>query len=142
METLQPITVEITVSATIENAWNLWTTAAHIQEWNNPSEDWQNRVVELDLKTGGSFFFRMEARDGSEGFNYCGKYDTIIPNERIELTTSDGRKAINIFAAKGDNTIITETFDPDTNTPIDIQTKFCSGVLNSFKKYAENKRIS
>ncbi|MEJ7679665.1 MAG: SRPBCC domain-containing protein [Segetibacter sp.] len=140
MTNIEPtITVEITVKATVENVWKLWTTPADIMKWNNPSDDWHNLLVEADLKDEGRFLFRMQAKDGSEGFDYCGKYDKVKTNELIELTTSDGRKTINTFTPNGNETIVTETFEAETKTPIDIQRDFCQKVLNNFKKYAENK---
>ena len=95
MSNIEPtITVNTTVKATVENVWKLWTTPADIMQWNNPSEDWHNLLVEVDLKDEGSFLFRMQAKDGSEVFDYYGKYDKVKTYELIELTTSDGRKAI------------------------------------------------
>ncbi len=140
MTNIEPtITVETTVKATVQNVWKLWTTPADIMKWNNPSDDWHNLLVEVDLKDEGTFLFRMQAKDGSEGFDYCGKYDKVKTNELIELTTSDGRKTINTFIPGGNETIVTETFEVETKTPIDIQRDFCQKVLNNFKKYAENK---
>ncbi len=136
---MQPaITVKTTVKATVEKVWKLWTTPEDIKQWNNPSDDWHNVLVEVDLKDGGTFLFRMQSKDGSEGFDYCGKYDKIKAHEVIELTTSDGRKAINTFTSNGDETIITETFELETKTPFDVQRDFCQKVLNSFRRYAEN----
>ena len=140
MSNIEPtITVKTTVKATVDNVWKLWTRPADIMQWNNPSNDWHNLLVEVDLKDEGKFLFRMQAKDGSEGFDYCGKYDKVKTNELIELTTSDGRKAINTFIPHGDETIVTETFEVETQTPIDIQRDFCQNVLNNFKKYTEEK---
>ena len=140
MEDIKPtITVHTTVKAAIETVWKLWTTPADVKQWNNPFDDWHNPHVELDLKNEGKFFFRMETKDGTQGFDYCGKYDKVKAYELIELTTSDGRKAINTFTSDGNETILTETFEPEAQTPFDIQRDFCERVLNNFKKYAENK---
>ena len=129
MNNIKPtITVETRVKATVENVWKLWTTPADIKQWNNPSEDWHNLLVEVDLKDEGRFLFKMQSKDGSEGFDYCGKYDKVKTNELIELTTSDGRKTINTFIPSGDETVITETFEVETKTPIDIQIDFCQNV--------------
>jgi uncharacterized protein YndB with AHSA1/START domain len=135
-----PIVVDITINETIENVWKFWTTPADIMKWNNPSDDWHNLLVEVDLKDDGRFLFRMQSKDGKEGFDYTGRYDKIKTNEQIELTTDDGRKTINTFTSKGNLTIITETFEADAQTPIDVQRDFCQGVLNNFKKYAEGVR--
>lgn len=133
------ITVETTIDATMESVWKFWTTPEDIMQWNNPSDDWQTLRVENDLKDDGNFLFRMEAKDGSDGFDFCGKYDKVILNELIEYTLADGRKTINRFIQNGNSVTIIETFDPETKTPLDIQKDFCQSVLNNFKKYAENK---
>lgn len=133
------ITVETTVKASVERVWEFWTTPSHIMQWNNPSNDWHNLLVEVDLKDEGKFLFRMQAKDGSEGFDYCGKYDKVKTNELIELTTSDGRKTITTFTPNGNGTIVTESFEAETQTPINIQRDFCQKVLNNFKKYTEDK---
>ncbi|MDP4283892.1 MAG: SRPBCC domain-containing protein [Bacteroidota bacterium] len=132
------ITVETAINLALEKVWKLWTTPADIIQWNNPSEDWQTLRVENDLRDGGAFLFRMEAKDGSEGFDFCGKYDKVITNELIEYTLTDGRKTRNQFTTNGDATTLVETFEPEAETPVDIQRGFCQGVLNNFKNYAEN----
>ncbi|MVN20513.1 SRPBCC domain-containing protein [Mucilaginibacter arboris] len=132
------ITVETTVKSSVEKIWKLWTTPADIIQWNNPSSDWHSLRVEIDLKDEGRFLFRMEAKDGSTGFDHCGKYDKIITNELIEYTVADGRKTIITFISNGNDTTVTETFEPETETPVEIQRDFCQAILNNFKKYAEN----
>jgi CO dehydrogenase/acetyl-CoA synthase epsilon subunit len=81
----------------------------------------------------------MEAKDGSEGFDFSGKYDKVILNELIEYTLDDGRKTMNQFIHNKNSVTITETFEPEEKTPLDIQRDFCQGVLNNFKKYVENE---
>ena len=134
------ITVDITVNERVENVWKIWTTPADIQQWNNPFDDWHSPRVENDLKQGGSFLYRMEAKDGSVGFDHGGKYDTVINNELIEYTVSDGRKSIIKFVPYGGTTTIIETFEPEKGNPVEMQKDFCQSVLNNFKSYAENKR--
>lgn len=134
-----PITVEITINASVEDVWKLWNTPEDIIQWNNPSEDWQTLKVENDLKEGGKFLFRMKAKNGSDGFDFCGKYDKVILNELIEYTLDDGRKTLNKFFENKNSVTMTETFEPEAKTDIDVQKDFCQGVLNNFKKYSENK---
>ena len=138
-DTKETITVRTTVKETVENVWKIWTTTVHIMKWNKPSDEWHNLIVEADVKDDGLFLFRMQTKDGSDGFDYCGKYDRVKTNELIELTTSDGRKTINTFTTNGDETTVTETFEAESKTPIDIQKDFCQKVLNNFKKYVENE---
>jgi uncharacterized protein YndB with AHSA1/START domain len=133
------ITVEITIDKPVEYVWNVWTTPTDIMQWNIPFDDWHSPRVENDLNPGGSFLFRMEAKDGSTGFDHSGKYDKVINNQLIEYTVSDGRKSIIEFVSNGDTTTIVETFDPEKTNPIEMQKGFCQSVLNSFKKYAETK---
>jgi uncharacterized protein YndB with AHSA1/START domain len=134
------ITVEITVNKPVENVWQVWTTPADIMQWNIPFDDWHSPRVENDLKRGGNFLFRMEAKDSSAGFDHCGKYDKVINNELIEYTVSDGRKSIIKFVSNGDTTTIVETFEPERKNPTEMQKDFCQSVLNSFKKYAETRK--
>ncbi len=135
----EPIIVETTINGNIENVWKLWVTPGDIIQWNNPSEDWQTLHVENDLKDGGRFLFRMETKDGNDGFDFGGKYDKVILNELIEYTLDDGRKTINEFTQNKNSVTITETFEPEAKTPSGVQKDFCQGVLNNFKMYAENK---
>ena len=134
------ITVETTVKETVERIWKLWTTPIDISKWNNPSEDWHSPRVEIDLRNGGMFFYRMETKDGSSGFDHSGKYDKVITYELIEYTGSDGRKSIIKFISNGDETTVIETFETETETPLDIQKEFCQAILNNFKQYAENEK--
>jgi hypothetical protein len=95
--------------------------------------------VENDVRAGGLFSFRMEAINGSEGFDHVGKYDKVIKYQLIEYTVSDNRKSIIEFVAKGNTTILTETFEPENETPIDLQRDFCESVLLNFKNHVESK---
>ena len=133
-----PITVETNIDGTIENVWKLWNTPEDIIQWNNPSKKWHTLHVENDLKDGGKFLFRMEEKDGKDGFDFGGKYDKVILNELIEYTLDDQRKTTIQFTQNGKSVNITETFDPEAKTPIDVQKDFCQSVLNNFKRYAEN----
>jgi uncharacterized protein YndB with AHSA1/START domain len=134
-----PITVKTAINATIERVWKLWVTPEDIMQWNNPSEDWQTLRVENDLKNGGKFLFRMEAKDGSDGFDFCGKYDKVVLNELIEYSLTDERKVSIRFVQNENSVSMTETFEPETKIPLDVQKDFCQSVLNNFKKYAEDK---
>jgi uncharacterized protein YndB with AHSA1/START domain len=133
------ITVEVTVNKPVENVWQVWVRPADIMQWNIPFDDWHSPRVENDLKPGGSFLFRMEAKNGSEGFDHSGIYDKVISNQLIEYTDADGRKSIIKFIPHGDTTTIVETFEPEKTNPIEMQKDFCQSVLNNFKRYTESK---
>jgi uncharacterized protein YndB with AHSA1/START domain len=139
METITKttITFENTVAAPVEKVWKFWNAPEHITKWNNPSPDWHTPRAENDLRTGGKFSARMEAKDGSFGFDFGGVYDDVQVNELIEYTIGDGRKVIVHFTAKGNETRIVETFEAENIHPIDFQKAGWQAILDSFKKYVE-----
>lgn len=140
MENTNPkITLQINVKGTAEKCWKAWTTPTDILQFNNPFDDWHTARVNIDLKERGKLYYRMEAKDGSAGFDFGGMYDKIITNKLIEYTGDDGRKVTNTFTPNGDYTTITETFEPEMNTPIDTQKKFIQTILDNFKKYVESQ---
>lgn len=131
------IVVETLINAPAEKLWKLWTEPEHITKWNNASDDWHTPRAENDLRTGGKFLSRMEARDGSAGFDFEGTYTIVIPNERIEYVLADGRKVKIEFNQKGNKCRITETFDAENSNPVEMQKNGWQSILNNFKKYAE-----
>src|SRR6185312_11682582 len=134
-----PITVETDINSTAERVWELWTTPEDIIQWNNPSDDWRTLRVENDLKNGGTFLFKMEAKNGKDSFDFGGKYDNVITNKLIEYTLDDRRKTVVEFIPNGSSIRVKETFEPETKTPLNVQRDFCQSVLNNFKKYAEKE---
>ena len=137
MNDQSPITVQTTVNAPIERIWRLWTNPEHITKWNSASDDWHTPRAENDLRNGGKFTSRMEARDGSMGFDFAGVYDEVRQNERIVYTMSDGRKVTIDFTDDGDKTTIVESFDPEAENPREMQQAGWQAILDNFKKYAE-----
>ena len=95
------ITVQSTVNVPVDKVWNYWTKPEYIVKWNNASDDWHTTSATADLRVGGSFTARMEAKDGSMGFDFAGVYDAVRTNEYIEYTLGDGRKVKIIFTANG-----------------------------------------
>lgn len=135
------ITVEATVKAPVEKVWKLWTTPGHITKWNNASPDWHTPRAENDLRTGGKFLSRMEAKDGSFGFDFGGIYDEVKTDQLIAYTMDDGRKATITFAGKGNETKVTETFEAEQVNSIEMQKEGWQAILENFKKYAEKNVI-
>ena len=131
------VTVESTVKAPVEKVWQFWTTPAHITKWNNASEDWHTAFAENDLREGGKFLSRMEAKDGSVGFDFGGVYGAVKTNEFIEYTMSDGRKVVIRFTGNGNETRVVETFDAESTNPIEMQKGGWQAILNNFKEYVE-----
>ena len=133
------ITISATVNAPMEKVWKLWTTPEDIMKWNNASDDWHTPSAENDLRVGGAFKSRMEARDGSMGFDFGGIYDEVKPNERIAYTIGDGRKVIIVFTGENGKTRVEETFEVENTNPVEMQRGGWQAILNNFKKYAEGK---
>lgn len=140
METQQKttITVEATVNAPVEKVWEYWTSPQHITQWNNASEDWHTPSATNDLKVGGKFTSRMEAKDGSFGFDFWGIYDTIDVHKFIAYTLGDNRKVSIRFTTEGDGTKVVETFEAENENSIELQQFGWQAILNNFKKYTEN----
>jgi uncharacterized protein YndB with AHSA1/START domain len=133
------ITVSTTVKSPIEKVWKAWTTPADIMQWNSASEDWHTPKAENDLRTGGSFSSRMEAKDGSFGFDFGGTYDEVIPHELIAYTMSDGRTVKIEFSSYGNSTDVIETFDAETENSEEMQRAGWQAIMDNFKKYVEAK---
>lgn len=132
------ITVQVTVKAMMDKAWKVWTTPADIIQWNAASDDWHTTKAENDLKVGGKFSYRMEAKDGSFGFDFGGTYDDIKTNKLIAYTMDDGRTSIITFEPKGNETSIVQTFEAETENTIELQQFGWQAIMNNFKKYAES----
>lgn len=106
-------------------------------QWNNASDDWHTPHAENDLRVGGKFLSRMEAKDGSFGFDFGGIYSEVKPFEKIKYGLEDGREVETTFAKNGENTEITTTFDAENENPIEMQQNGWQAILNNFKKYVE-----
>ncbi|WP_379152647.1 SRPBCC family protein [Paenibacillus sp. sgz5001063] len=139
METGKPVTVTVdtVVNAPIEKVWTYWTEPKHITQWNNASEDWHTPYAENDLKAGGKFLSRMEAKDGSFGFDFTGVYDQVNLNESISYTIADGRKVVINFSHQDHNTKIITVFDAEDSNPAEMQRAGWQAILDNFKKYVE-----
>ena len=133
------ITIETTVHAPVEKVWKYWTEPNHITKWNSASDDWHTPFSENDLRVGGKFSSRMEAKDGSFGFDFGGVYDEVKLNEFISYTLGDGRKVEITFIHEEKDTKIIQVFDPETENPIEMQQEGWQSILNNFKKYAEQQ---
>ena len=131
------ITVATTVNAPVAKVWEFWTNPKHITNWNNASDDWHTPRAENDLRVGGKFLSRMEAKDGSMGFDFNGVYDEVKTNELIAYTMEDGRKVKINLEDLGNETNITETFEAENENPVELQRGGWQSILDNFKKYTE-----
>jgi uncharacterized protein YndB with AHSA1/START domain len=133
------ITVEAIINAPVEKVWECWTKPEHITKWCSASDDWHAPKAENDVRIGGSFMTRMEAKDGSFGFDFGGIYEAVKTNEYIEYTMSDGRNVKVYFVPQGDKTKVTESFEPEGTNPPEMQKGGWQAILDNFKKYTESK---
>lgn len=132
------ITVETKVHSPIEKVWEYWTEPQHITKWSNASDEWHVPKAENDLRVGGAFLTRMEAKDGSFGFDFSGVYDEVRINEFIAYTIGDGRKVTITFIGEGDDTKVIEAFEAEATNPVEMQQAGWQAILDNFKKYSES----
>lgn len=137
MITQKIITVEILINAPIEKVWEFWTKPEHITNWNHASEDWHTTRAENDLRIEGEFLFRMEAKDGSFGFDLKGIYDNIITNQEISYTLLNDRTVNVLFSQTEKGVKIIETFDAENENSLELQKFGWQAILNNFKTYVE-----
>jgi uncharacterized protein YndB with AHSA1/START domain len=133
---LSPVTVEVLVAAPIAHAWRVFVDPTHIVHWNFASPDWHCPRAQGDLRVGGTFSNRMEAKDGSMGFDMEGTWDVVEPEQRLGFTFGD-RRADVVFEAVGDQTRVTETFIPESTFPRELQAGGWQAILDNYKRRAE-----
>lgn len=131
------VTIEATINAPIEKVWACWTAPQHIVNWCSASQDWHVPKAENDVRPGGKFLTRMEAKDGSMGFDFGGEYDAVIENELIQYTMGDSRRVKVVFTGDGHQTKLIETFDAESENPVEMQRAGWQAILDNFKKYTE-----
>lgn len=134
------ITVEKLVNADLAKVWTAWNTPADIRQWNAASEDWHTTESAVDLREGGSFSARMEAKDGSFGFDFAGVYTRVAPNEAIEFRMGDGRAVAVAFARQAGGVLVTETFDAETQNSPEMQRQGWQSILDNFARYVEARK--
>lgn len=138
MDNSSLVTVSTFVNLPIEIVWKLWVKPNHIKKWNNASPDWYTPFAKNDLKVGGKFLYRMEARDGSFGFDFEGIYEKIQTERQIHYVLLDGRKVIIDFEKEGSGVRVTETFEPEKEISTELQRDGWQAILDNFKRYAES----
>ena len=134
------ITISANVTANPEKVWQYWTQPKHIVNWNFASDDWHCPKSENDLRPGGKMNTRMEAKDGSFGFDFEAVYDEVIDRKKISYTMGDGRRAITVFEDLGNKTQITTTFDAEGTHPLEMQKNGWQAILDNFRKYTEGSK--
>jgi len=134
------ITIEAIVNAGIERVWDAYNNPIAITKWNQASSDWHCPSAENDLRVGGKLKSRMEAKDGSFGFDFEGVYDEVDTHKIIAYTMGDGRKATTTFEPVENGTKVTTCFDAETQNAVELQQAGWQSILNSFKQYVERRK--
>ena len=129
------IKISAIADANIEKVWSAWTSPEHIKIWNTASDDWHTTKAEVDLTIGGNFSSRMEAKDGSFGFDFTGTYTNIIEYKLIEYTLEDGRTVSIEFVPLDTGVKIVEIFDPEQQNTLALQEQGWQAILDSFVRY-------
>lgn len=132
------ITIESLISSDVKKVWDYWITPRHITKWNFASDDWHCPKAENDLRIGGKLKSRMEAKDGSFGFDFEAIYDEVISQKKITYTMLDGRRAITVFENQKGKTKVSTTFDAENENPVEMQRTGWQAILDNFKKYVES----
>jgi uncharacterized protein YndB with AHSA1/START domain len=130
------ITVEKAVRAPIDQVWRAYTTPDDIVKWNAASDDWHTTKSSVDLRVGGAFSSRMEAKDGSFGFDFAGTYTNVVTNSLLEYSFGD-RSARVEFSKIPSGVNVRVSFDAETTHSVEQQQNGWQAILNSFARYVE-----
>src|SRR3989337_2561087 len=132
------ITIQAAITADTSKVWDFWTKPEHITKWNFAVDDWQCPKAENDLRVGGKYFARMEAKDGSFGFDFEAIYDEVTDQKKITYTMGDGRQATTTFEDLNGTTNVTTSFEAENENDPEMQRAGWQAILDNFKKYAES----
>lgn len=132
------ITVEAEIQAPVEKVWKCWTSPDDIVQWNFAIDEWCCPSASVDLKVGGVFNSRMEAKDGSMGFDFHGVYTEVKVNEKLATKLGDDRVVEVLFKSNGNTTTVIESFEAEGVNPVEMQKMGWQSILNNFKKHVES----
>ncbi len=131
------ITIQAVVAADRQKVWNCYTQPEHITKWNFATDTWHCPAASNDMRVGGKYLARMEAKDGSFAFDFEAVYNEIVDGEKFTYTMPDNREIQVSFEQTDDKTRVTVTFDPENENPVDLQRSGWQSILDNFRKYAE-----
>lgn len=137
-KTRQKVTVSAAIHAPVEKVWVYWTAPQHIVHWNFASQDWHTPHASNDLREGGKFSYRMEAKDGSMGFDFTGTYTKVLLNKQIQFILDDEREVRINLKQENELTLLTETFEAEDMNSITLQQAGWQSILNHFREYVES----
>ena len=132
------IKIEAVIAAPVAKVWDNWTKPEHITKWNFAIDTWQCPSATNDLKVGGKYLARMEAKDGSFGFDFVGIYNEVINQKRLSYALEDGRQVTTDFESVSSGTKVTTVFEAEKENPVDMQKNGWQAILDNFKKYVES----
>jgi len=135
----QKITIQDIIQADRTKVWDCWTNPEHIIHWNFASPDWQCPEASNDLQVGGKYFARMEAKDGSFGFDFRAIYTEVEILAKLTYLLEDNRQVTTTFDEQGNSTVVSTIFDAETQNSLEMQRAGWQAILTNFKKYAENE---
>jgi len=138
MELKTVITIETTVDASLEKVWNYWIAPEHIVNWNTASPEWHTPRATNDVRVGGELFCRMEAKDGSFGFDLKGTYTAVESMKQLDSVLEDERKVSVAFSDMKGKTLVVQHFEAESQNPIEMQQAGWQAILTNFKHYTEN----
>lgn len=136
---MEKITIETTIQAPLQKVWAYWTGVEHIAGWAFASDDWAAEGITNDVQTGGTFSSRMFAKDGSFEFVFSGTYTEVIEHASLAYTLDDGRHVIVKFEETPTMVHLVQSFDPESENPVEMQRDGWQAYLDNFKKYVESK---
>lgn len=131
------ISVSATINADVKKVWDYYTAPEHITQWNYADPSWQCPSATNDMRVGGKYSARMEAKDGSFGFDFEAVYNEIVNGESFTYTMPDDREVNVVFKEEGDDTVVSVTFDAENQNPVEMQKNGWQAILDNFKKYTE-----
>lgn len=131
------ITIQVVVAADRQKVWNCYTQPEHITKWNFATDTWHCPAASNDMRVGGKYLARMEAKDGSFAFDFEAVYNEIVDGEKFTYTMPDNREIQVSFEKMDDKTRVTVTFDPENVNPVDLQRDGWQSILDNFRRYAE-----
>lgn len=130
------ITVQTNINAAVAKVWNAYTSPQDIVQWNTASPDWHTTQATVDLREGGAFSSRMEARDGSFGFDFAGTYTKVVPHALIEYAFGE-RTGMVEFVPGSEGVTVRVSFDAESEHPVEQQRQGWQAILDNFKKHVE-----
>jgi uncharacterized protein YndB with AHSA1/START domain len=129
--------VSATIAAPLDQVWEKWTQAEHVVNWNFAHESWCCPRAQVDFCVGGSSSYRMEAKDGSMGFDLNATFTAIEDHKQILSVLADGRKVAVDFSMEDEQTVVIQRFEPEQENPLELQQGGWQAILNQFKSYCE-----